>query len=190
MTKTSTHAFSTSRKHTTRFLVKSFGRCCRSTSVTGCQTVTGRQVTVFLLRSFCPCRRSSQPFTIGFGHRQGCSVTTRLHGLIYIRLTVTCQSMMLLLGAAGSAVYFLQVASSDTDWKNIISGASDRDNIFAKWSPCDTSQQSPQPFQFRKVQNVEPLLLRIGKSQLWGFSYVSRKMFLNLFKTWTILRLV
>jgi len=56
MLKTSPHVFPTSTNHTTGFLVKSFG------SVVGVQCwrppVTGRQVTVFLLSSLCPCRRS------------------------------------------------------------------------------------------------------------------------------------
>jgi len=43
-------------------------------------------------------------------------------------------------------------------------------------------------FQFRKVLNVEPLLLRIGRCQLWWFSYVSRNVFPNLFKARTIFR--
>jgi len=53
MPKTSTHALSNSRKHTTGFLLKRFVERCRSMVLTA-----GRQVTVFLIRSLCPCQES------------------------------------------------------------------------------------------------------------------------------------
>jgi len=57
MLKTSSHVLSTSRKHTTGFLVKCFGECCVCTVLT--TACYWRQVTVFLLRRLCPCRESS-----------------------------------------------------------------------------------------------------------------------------------
>ena len=70
-TSTQTHVLLTSRKHTAVLLWKALEsvaevRCWRS-------PVTGRQVTVFLLRSLFPCREvKSQPFTVDVGLRQGC----------------------------------------------------------------------------------------------------------------------
>jgi len=58
MPKTFTYVLSTSRKHTTEFLVKSFGECCGSRLRCWRPPVTGRQVTVLLLRSLCPCREN------------------------------------------------------------------------------------------------------------------------------------
>jgi len=57
MPKTSLHALSTSREHTTGFLVKSFWEWC----VCGAANRLlwhGHQVTVFLHRSLCPCQES------------------------------------------------------------------------------------------------------------------------------------
>jgi len=77
MPKTSTHVFSTSRKHTTGFLVKSLGR------VAGVRSwqppVTGSQVTVFLLRSLCRCGWiKSQLFTVCAGLQEGCVLSPLL----------------------------------------------------------------------------------------------------------------
>jgi len=53
MPKTSPHALSNSRKHTTGFLLKRFVERCGSMLLTA-----GGQVTVFLIRSLCPCQES------------------------------------------------------------------------------------------------------------------------------------
>ena len=55
MPKTSTHVLSTSRKHATRFLVKSFGECCGSMALTAaCYWLWSHCI----FTSLCPCRRS------------------------------------------------------------------------------------------------------------------------------------
>ena len=56
--KTYTHVLSTSGKYIAGFLVKSFGGCCASTVRCWWVPLAGRQVTVFLLRRLCPCRRN------------------------------------------------------------------------------------------------------------------------------------
>ena len=81
MPKMFTYVLSTSRKHTTRFHVRSFGECCGSTVLTA--ACYGRQGTVFLLRRLCPCWRSK----VATIHRwcwtptRVCAVTTPLRSL-------------------------------------------------------------------------------------------------------------
>jgi len=82
MQKTYTHLLSISGKYMAGFLVKSFEGCCGSTVLTGASHA-GCQVTAFLLRRLCPCRRS----WITTVHRWSwtptmvCAVTTPLHSL-------------------------------------------------------------------------------------------------------------
>ena len=56
MPKTFTHIFTYSRKHTTEFLVKSFGECCGNRLRCWRSLVSRRQVTAFLFRNLCPRR--------------------------------------------------------------------------------------------------------------------------------------
>jgi len=56
MLETSSHGMSTSRKHATGFLMKSFGECCVSTVLTGARYC--RQAIVFLVTSLFPCQES------------------------------------------------------------------------------------------------------------------------------------
>ena len=83
MPKTSTHALSNSRKHTTGFLLKRFVERCGSMVLT-----VGRQVTVFLIRSLCP-RQESKITTVhrncGWTLIRVCAVTGDFHSLLYIR---------------------------------------------------------------------------------------------------------
>ena len=49
--------------------------------------LAGSQVTVFLLKRLCPCWRSlSQPFSVGFGLRQWCVLSSLLF-IVYIRVS-------------------------------------------------------------------------------------------------------
>jgi len=61
----------------------------------------------------------------------------------------------------------------DNDWKSAISSTSGRDGNFTKSSRCDTSRQSKQ-VGIQKDMIVDPLLLRIERSQLRWFGHVTR----------------
>jgi len=69
MLKTSSHDLSTSRKHTTGFLVKNFGECCGSTVLTAaCYWPSNHCIPQTCVRVG---RVKSRPFTVGVGVRQG-----------------------------------------------------------------------------------------------------------------------
>ena len=70
MPKTYTHVLSTSGKYMTGFLVKSFGECCRSSLWCWRPSVTGRQVTVFLL-TIGVGGVKLQPFTVVLNSDKG-----------------------------------------------------------------------------------------------------------------------
>ena len=91
MPKTSTYVLSTSRKHTSRFLVKIFGTCCWSTMVTG-PPLTGRQVkSLWSWSEVCVrvCGVKSQLFTVGVALRQGCVLLPLLF-TIYMNWMGSC----------------------------------------------------------------------------------------------------
>jgi len=70
MPKTYTYALSTSGKYMAGFLVKSFGECCRSSLWYWRPSVTGRQVTVFLL-TIGVGGVKLQPFTVVLDSNKG-----------------------------------------------------------------------------------------------------------------------
>ena len=78
MLKTSSHASSTSRKHTIEFLVKSFEECCRSTVLKAAcywpssHCIPAKEVCVRVGRI------KSRRFTVGVGLRQGCVLSPLL----------------------------------------------------------------------------------------------------------------
>ena len=85
MPKTSTHALSTSRKHTTRFLVKRFVvECCRSTVLTAACLLAVKSLYSWSEVYVRVRRVKSQPFTVAAGLRQGC-VLSPLFFIVYIR---------------------------------------------------------------------------------------------------------
>jgi len=84
MLKTSSHALSTSRKHTIGFLVKSFVECCVCTVLTAACHCTA-VASLYSCSEVClrVGRVKSRPFTVSVGLRQGCA-RSPLISIVYI----------------------------------------------------------------------------------------------------------
>jgi len=84
MPKTSSHALSTSREHTTGFLVISFWEWCVCTVLTtACYCLAVKSL--YSCSEVCVCvgRVKSRPFTVGVRLRQGCVLSPLLF-IVYV----------------------------------------------------------------------------------------------------------
>ena len=146
--------------------------------------VTGRQVTVLLFRSLCPCRErpKSRPFTEGVGLRQGCVLSPHIFMVWpYIDLIDSQADEGVTVGSCRinrllSAGDFVLPASSQQGLQHALdrfSAACDRSGMKISTKNIEVICLFTNPRQCMLQVNVETLV-RIEKPQLRLLGHVSR----------------